>query len=208
MGTVKNLVIEQGATSRTALVYNHAIKLVCPVLVNSTVLKCSSTTIEIPDAKVLKFKLSACETLEVTTNGVTPIGSESVNIQAYTGLKAIPTGSTAKIAPVDLTGEIWRGFCRRKYADLLPAFSWTFTITPLAGLVVATVSDEISTALVIPDKEKVIFSDIPSDVQLERNFPAGVWSKAWFYDWEREFANGEVERVRQGRLWLVAEVTR
>lgn len=208
MGIVRNLVVEQGATSKTSLVYSHSVKLICPGLVNSTILKCASITKEIPDATVLKFKLSACEAIEVTTNGVTSVGSESIVIQPYVGTKAIPVLSIAKIAPIDLTGEIWRGSCRKKYSDTTPLFTWTFSIIPLQGVIVGTVTDEITAALIIPDKEKVIFSDIPQDVQLERNFPTGVWSKAYFYDWEREFADGTVDRAMQGRLWLSVEVTR
>ena len=208
MGITKNLVIEQGATSRTALVYNHEARLVCPGLVNSVLLKCSPVTIEIPDSTVLDFKLSACETLSVTTNGITPVGSETITIQTYTGTKAIPALSIAKIAPIDLTGEIWRGSCRKKYSDTLPVFTWDFQITPLLGLVVGTVPDEITAALDISDREKVIFSDIPTNLDKEQNFPPGVWSKAWFYDWEREFPDGTVDRAVKGRLWLTMEATK
>jgi hypothetical protein len=204
----RNLVIEQGATSKTSLVYNHVVSLVCPALTNTTKLTCTPLTTSIPDATTLNFKLSACETLQVTTNGVSSPGSENIDIQPYVGVKAIPAKSISKIAPVDLTGEIWRGSCKRNYADTIPVFTWEFTVNPLQGLVVGTVSDETTSAISIANNDRVIFSDIPQDVQLERNFPPGVWFKAWYYDWEREFPDGTVDRAMQGRLWLVSEVTR
>jgi len=208
MGITQNIVVEQGATSRTALVYNHVVRLVCPVLVNASFLKCFPITVEIPDATTLQFKISPCEVIEVVTLGVSPIGSETITIQPYTGTKAIPALSVAKAAPVDLTGEVWRGACRKNYDDPLPLFTWDFTITPLIGLVVGTVPDDISSAIVVPKKERVIFSDIPKDFQQEKNFPPGVWSKAWFFDWEREFPNGLVERAVRGRLWMTVEYTK
>ena len=203
-----NIVIEQGATSRTTLIVNHAVRTVCPVLPNEVLVKCSPLMVDIPDAFSLKFKLSACQTIELITDGVTLAGAETINIQPYSGTVTIPSLSKAKIAPYDLTGEIWRGACRKKYSDPTPLFTWDFDITPLQGLVIGIVPDEVTAAIVVGDRERVTFLDIPDDFQSDRNFTAAILAKAWYYDWERVYPDGTVERALQGRLWMTAEVTK
>jgi hypothetical protein len=203
-----NIVIEQGATSRTTLIINHAVRTVCPVLPNAVLVKVSPLMVDIPDAFSLKFKLSACETIELITDGITLAGAETINIQPYTGTVTIPALSRAKIAPVDLTGEIWRGACRKKYSDPAPLFTWDFEITPLQGLVIGIVPDELTEAITVTDRERVTFLDIPDDIQLDRNFTAPVLVKSWYYDWEREYPDGTVDRALQGRLWMTAEATK
>jgi hypothetical protein len=203
-----NIVIEQGATSRTTLIINHAVRTVCPVLPNAVLVKCSPLTADIPDAFSLKFKLSACQTIELITDGVTLAGAETINIQPYLGTVTIPALSRAKIAPIDLTGEIWRGACRKRYSDSDPLFTWGFEITPLQGLVIGTVPDEVTEAIVVGDRERVTFLDIPEDIQSDRNFTAQILAKSWYYDWEREYPDGTVDRVLQGRVWMPVEATK
>jgi hypothetical protein len=66
----------------------------------------------------------------------------------------------------------------------------------------------VTEAIIVTDRERVTFLDIPEDFQLDQNFTAPVLVKSWYYDWERVYPDGTVERSVQGRLWMTAEATK
>jgi hypothetical protein len=204
MGIIRNLVIKQGETSRTPLIYLHA-QDVAP---NSPSIKVLPLTHDIPSGFELEFPGTGCQKIILTTSSITLAGAKTIPIQPYTGTKNIPCGKVANALPQDLTGEIWRGQCRRKISDTVIAFSWTFELIPLQGVVTGIVPAAVTEALVISDKERVVFSDIPDDFQVKENFSPAVYAKAWVYDWERVLPNGDVKCAREGLLWVVSEVTR
>jgi hypothetical protein len=212
MGIIRNLVIKQGTTSETPLIFLSAVVLAQDLTANSqsppTSIKVLPLTKDLPQGFELEFSMGGCQTITLTTSAIAIAGAKTVQIQPYTGTKNIPCKKVANALPVDLTGEIWRGQCRRRIGDTEIAFSWTFNLTPLEGLVVGTVPATATESLIISDRERVAFRDIPEDFQDNENFDPAVLKKAWVYDWERVLANGKVKRAAEGLLWLVSEVTR
>ncbi len=212
MGIVRNLVIRQGETSKTPLIYLHAVVLAQDLTANlqspPTSIKVLPLTHDVPSGFELEFPLTGCQKIILTTASIALAGAKTIQIQPYTGTKNLPCGKAANGLPQDLTGEIWRGQCRRKISDPTPAFSWTFELIPLEGVVTGIVPAAVTSALIVSDRERVTFSDIPDDFQLKQNFRPEIYAKAWVYDWERVFPNGEIKRARDGLLWLVSEVTR
>jgi hypothetical protein len=212
MGIIRNLVIRPGETSKTPLIYLDAVVLAQDLTANlqspPTAIKVLPLTRDLPSGFELEFPGTGCQTIILTTTNISLAGTKTIQIQPYTGTKNITCGKAANALPQDLTGEIWRGQCRRKISDTAIAFSWAFELIPLQGVVTGTVPAAITEALVITDRERITFSDIPDDFQLRENFNPGVYAKAWVYDWERVYASGEVKRVREGLLWLTSEVTR
>jgi hypothetical protein len=212
MGIIRNLVIRQGETSKTPLIYLDAVILAQDLTANlqspPTAIKVLPLTRNLPSGFELEYPGTGCQTIILTTTSISLAGAKTIQIQPYTGTKNIPCGKAANALPQDLTGEIWRGQCRRKISDTAIAFAWTFELTSLQGVVVGIVPAAITEALVIADRERVTFSDIPDDFQLRENFDPAVYSKAWVYDWERVYATGDIKRAREGLLWLTSEVTR
>ena len=210
-----NLVIPQGETYKRTIDPVHGLRLAKDLRPNLSVppasIEIDPLPVALPANYVLKFPLKGCDTLKLVTNAVTSAGSDTVSIQPYTGSATLPCGSLANTVPVDITGEIWRGSCRKKYSDLFPVFSWSIETFPSQSRIVGTVEAGVTSAIVLNDRERIIFSDVPKnedDWQIEAKFKREIWAKAWFYDWERVFANGEIERVLQGRLWLTSEATK
>jgi hypothetical protein len=208
MSITRNLVIKQGETSKTSMIFLASVSLTQDVTPNSILIKVAPLSRDIPSGFELEFQLSGCNKITLTTASITLAGAKIIQIQPYIGAKNIPCKKIANALPVNLTGEVWRGQCRRKISDTIIAFSWTFELIPLQGLVTGIVPASVTEALIISDKERVTFADIPEDFQLRENFAPAVYAKAWVYDWERTYASGEVKRAREGLLWLTSEVTR
>jgi hypothetical protein len=212
MGIIRNLVIRQGETSETPLIFLNSVVLAQDLTANlqspPTSIKVLPLTKDLPLGFELEFPAGGCQAIILTTSAPAILGAKTIQIQPYTGTKNIPCKKIANTLPVDLTGEIWRGQCRRKIGDTAIAFSWTFNLIPLEGAVIGVVPAAATESLIIADRERVAFSDIPEDYQSNENFDPAVLKKAWVYDWERVLANGKVKRVAEGLLWLVSEVTR
>lgn len=207
-----NLVIPQGTTFTKTVVLRHGLRLARDLRSNIQTPPTSITIvplpIDLPSGYKLSFPLSGCNFVDLVTTAITPIGSDTVPIQPYTGKANLACNSTANTLPINLTGETWRGACRKTYEDATPLFNWSFIVDPLIGRIVGTVSATATTAIALTKKERIIYSDIPKDYQLEKNFRPEIWAKAWFYDWERVLPDGRIDRVFEGRLWMTSEATR
>jgi hypothetical protein len=212
MGIIRNLVIKQGTTSETPLIFLSAVVLAQDLTANSqsppTSIKVLPLTKGLPLGYELELPMGGCQTITLTTSAPAIAGAKTIQIQPYTGTKNILCKKVANAVPIDLTGEIWRGQCRRKIGDAAIAFSWTFNLTPLEGAVVGVVPAAVTESLIISDRERVTVRDIPQDFQDNENFDPAILKKAWVYDWERVLANGKIKPAAEGLLWLVSEVTR
>ena len=88
---------------------------------------------------------------------------------------------------IDLTGNTFAGQARITKEDAAPAFSFTFEIknqTTNAGEVLMILSAAASTALELTDKQK------------------------YLYDVERTDAGGAKQRLIEGKVTMIKEVTR
>lgn len=202
------------------LEFRHGLELVRDLIPNPTTPPTSITItplpIDLPSGYTLQFPGSGCETIDIVTSAITTAGSKTASIVPYTGTKKITCGKSAETLPKDITGQVWTGQCRRKYADVTESFNWTFTINPLLGQVTGTVDRALTSALTFTDKDRVIFSDIPEEyysdpflnVENLSLLDPKFLAKAFFWDWECQLPSGKRKRAFNGRVWITSEVTK
>jgi hypothetical protein len=144
-----NILIRKGATFDPAFQFVHEIVLAKDLKPDATSLTIEPLTVALPDNTVLSFPLpNSCETVDVVLNGdALVIGSRTLAIDPYTGKTTVACGTGAEGPVIDLTGRTYRGAIRKTGNDPAPLATFVCTTTPTEGIVVPSLSADITRVL-------------------------------------------------------------
>jgi hypothetical protein len=199
-----NLIVYQGATFDRALQFMHAVALQRHLMPGQDKIYTTPLSQALLSGYTLIFLSGGGEATDLTITQAAGIGDEQLSIAPYQGTR-LNKGSVAETFPQDLTGQQYRGHIRKtaNSADILAQF--TFTATPLDGLVRLSLSAAVTANL----PANCNYYDLPigGDLSSQGGFGGAAWESAYHFDIESELG-AVVERRAYGRVWVPREVTR
>ncbi|MGL5059032.1 MAG: hypothetical protein ACRC62_03535 [Microcoleus sp.] len=210
-----NILIRKGATFDPAFQFVHEIVLSKDLRSGATLLNIEPLTVALPLGTVLSFPLpDSCETVDVTLSAdALVIGSRTLQIEPYTGKATVSCGTGAEGSPIDLTGRIYRGAIRKTEGDPAPLATFTCTTTPAEGIVVASLTSEVTRILPtncewldlpqaqIPERD---FQDRNQFVIERKNKEIDIYQQGYYWDLEYQIGL-RVEAVFRGRAFVCWE---
>jgi hypothetical protein len=185
----------------------------------TSLLRVVNVSKEIPSGTSLEFSdenSNGCAVVRFTTNGITPVGSRSIQIQPYVGPK-VPCGLIAENGPIDLTGRVYRAQVKKKLEDETSLLTLTCTVQPLAG----TVSIACDTTALPFSEANCTFLELPrTNAELQAidavDKKTGrlllpryteIIQKSYFWDLEYMFNGAGPNPSYTGRFWIQREAT-
>lgn len=212
-----NILIRKGATFDPAFQFVHEIVLSKDLRPGATLLNIEPLTVALPDNSLLSFPMpNSCDTVDVVLNGdALVIGARTLQIEPYAGTVTVACGTGAEGPAIDLTGRTYRGAIRKAEGDPAPLATFTCTTTPLEGIVVASLSADITSILPtncewldlpqaqIPERD---FQDRNQFVIERKGREIDIYQQGYYWDLEYQIGL-KVEAVFRGRAFVCWEAT-